>query len=174
MGNKLTWVRMIMYVCVLAISVSACDDDDDDDISNVQPASINTTNTNSALSFDEPMTGSREVPMAASNGGGSFIGTFDPATRMIKYTVSWTLDSPTDSVTGMHFHGPADTTQSAPILIPVTGFPKSSVGSFTSVSPVLTAQQEADLRAGKMYFNVHSSTYPSGELRGNLRIEGNE
>jgi hypothetical protein len=172
MGNKLTWVRMIMYVCVLTMAVSACDDDDDDD-SNVQPVSINdvnNTNTNNtAMAFSEVMSGNREVPVVSTSGVGSFVGTFDPTTNMISYTVTWTLGNPNDLVTGMHFHGPADTTQSAPILIGVSGFPTASSGSFTGVTPILNAQQEADLRAGKLYFNVHSTTYPAGELRGNLK-----
>lgn len=37
-------------------------------------------------------------------------------------------------------------------------------------SPVLTAEQEADLRAGLYYVNINTATFPGGEIRGQLII----
>ncbi|MBK5278023.1 MAG: CHRD domain-containing protein [Bacteroidia bacterium] len=51
-------------------------------------------------------------------------------------------------------------------------FPFSPVTSpinYTSVA--LTEAQEADLRAGLYYVNVHSSTFTGGEIRGQLTIQ---
>jgi hypothetical protein len=33
---------------------------------------------------------------------------------------------------------------------------------------VLTSQEEADLLSGNWYLNLHSNTYPGGEIRGQL------
>jgi hypothetical protein len=34
----------------------------------------------------------------------------------------------------------------------------------------LNAEQEADLKAGLYYVNLHSATYTDGEIRGQLRV----
>lgn len=64
--------------------------------------------------------------------------------------------------TEAHIHGPAARGEVGPILftLPV-GSPKS--GSLVVTSEVLSA-----LVGGRLYIDIHSSTYPDGELRGQI------
>jgi len=50
-----------------------------------------------------------------------------------------------------------------PLSITTPGVTGSANGSIT-----LTDAQETDLLAGKTYYTVSSSTYPSGEIRGQI------
>jgi hypothetical protein len=69
----------------------------------------------------------------------------------------------------MHFHGPAELTESKGVRLGITGFPTGSTNqTFTSSTVPLDATQEEELLNGKWYINIHSSTVPGGELRGQL------
>lgn len=56
---------------------------------------------------------------------------------------------------------------SGPIIFPMT---ESYAGSGAwSTAATLSEAQLATLRAGNYYFNVHSTAYPGGEIRGQIR-----
>ena len=68
--------------------------------------------------------------------------------------------------TAAHIHGPAARGQVGPILFTLpAGSPKE--GALT-----LTSEQLAALNAGQLYIDIHSSTYPDGELRGQIDDSG--
>jgi hypothetical protein len=72
----------------------------------------------------------------------------------------------------MHFHGSENGSDavSSPVAIGITGFAPGSTGSTSGMTVALSSAQEAQLLAGKWYINIHSSTVPSGELRGNIKF----
>ncbi|NDK56777.1 CHRD domain-containing protein [Pontibacter fetidus] len=157
--TAISMLRMLAICGSLLAFTTACDDDDDDDLPIVDDD----------MEFNDiQLSGANERPDSVDTDGfGTFNGTYDDATNTLDYTVTWTLGNPQDSVTAMHFHGPADTTAAAPPVVPITGFDTDSVGTFTD-SAVLTDDQEDDLRDGLWYINIHSGTFPNGELRGQL------
>ena len=116
--------------------------------------------------------GDNEVPAVSTTGMGTIDITYSPLTKIIDYKVHWMLGSSTATVTGMHFHGAADGTdlKSSAIVIPVTGFSTASTGDFSGTSRVITQEEEDQFLAGKWYFNIHSTTKASGELRANIKF----
>ena len=150
--RRLTWLVALTGLLLTA----SCNNDDDADDNLV-------TFRNIALS------GANEVPAVTTTGNGSFEGTYDRSTKVLTYTLRWSLGDAAASTVNMHFHGPADTTETTGIRVPITGFPTGSANrTYSSSTPALDATQEEELLNGKWYVNIHSSTYPGGELRGQL------
>ena len=92
--------------------------------------------------------------------------------KMITYKINWQLGNSAASTTNMHFHGSENGSDavSSPVAIGITGFAPGSTGSTSGMTVALSSAQEAQLLAGKWYINIHSSTVPSGELRGNIKF----
>lgn len=70
--------------------------------------------------------------------------------------------------TMMHFHGPAATTANAGVQFDIQNYPVRTTGSVSGQTQPLTEAQEADLLNGLWYYNLHTNTFPSGELRGQI------
>ncbi|MEO6917423.1 MAG: CHRD domain-containing protein [Chitinophagaceae bacterium] len=109
--------------------------------------------------------GKQEVPANMSNGTSTVTGSYRLGVRILQFTVNWT--GLTTNATMMHFHGPADMGVNAPVLIPITGFTSATSGTYSGVD-TFTVDQEAALLAGKLYYNVHTTTIPGGEVRAQL------
>ncbi|OKL38900.1 hypothetical protein A3841_02810 [Pontibacter flavimaris] len=149
----------LCLVVVLSGLLAACDDDDDDDNSLDDEIEFN----NVAL------TGANERPVIATEGAGEMDVVYDDVNNTLRYTITWQLGNPDDATTAMHFHGPADPESSAPPVIDIEeGFNQGSSGTITGSTRQLTEAEEDDLEAGLWYVNIHSTTYPAGEIRGNL------
>ena len=68
-----------------------------------------------SISFKVPLTGAQCVPPVDTSGTGTAEITYDPATRVVTWNISYSgLSSPT---TMAHFHGPAKQGQNAPPVI---------------------------------------------------------
>ncbi len=112
--------------------------------------------------FSLTYSGANENPPNASTATGTVTGTYDDFTKRIFYTVSFS--GLTTAATGAHFHSPATVATNAPVIIAFTGFPAATSGTY-SASALVTPAQEAQLFAGSWYANIHSSTFPGGEMR---------
>lgn len=110
-------------------------------------------------------------PKPDSNALGNALMTYTKSDGMLCYSISYT--TLVGEETAAHFHGPASAGQNAGVLFPISPDP-SSLGSPKSgcVGP-LSNKQRKDLRKGLFYINIHSSMWPSGEIRGQvLRVKG--
>jgi uncharacterized protein (DUF1800 family) len=76
----------------------------------------------------------------------------------------------TGPITGMHIHGPADPGTSGGILFDVDAATPQPDGTYiwvitpvggTSITDIIDA-----INSGRVYFNVHTAAYPSGEITG--------
>src|SRR5207237_624209 len=56
-----------------------------------------------------------------------------------------------------------------PVLFPFSGVPAATAGSIPQQTFAITPAQVADLQAGLYYMNVHTTTFPNGEIRGQLQ-----
>jgi hypothetical protein len=103
-----------------------------------------------------------EVPAKTGPGNGKLAATFDTDTNILTYHVTYSDLS--GAAVAAHFHGPAtETTDGKPQIMVATPIASPIDGSAT-----LTAEQAADLLAGKYYFNIHTAANPGGEVRGQV------
>ncbi len=134
----------------LSFALGSCSSDDDDD----QPSNI--------VQFeDADLTGDEETPPNNSSAMGTFSGSYNRNTKILTYTITHMGITPTN----MHFHK-GEPGVPGGVVFPIGSSPWTS--PINDQTPALTADQEADLLAGKWYVNIHSAAYPAGELRGQV------
>jgi hypothetical protein len=114
------------------------------------------------LVFSATLTGAEEVPPNASPGKGIGILSFNPNDRTFHARV--VSSGVADNAAHIHEGAPG---VAGPIVIPLTREPGSVVWEARGT---LTQAQEDILRSGDLnyYFNVHSPTFPAGEIRGQI------
>ena len=117
--------------------------------------------------FGATMSGAQEVPPNGSAGTGFGTVVLNAAETMI--TVNLSFSGLTTPATDGHIHtAPAGV--SGPVTFPFSGVPAATSGSIPEQSFAITPAQVATLRAGGMYFNIHTSTVPAGEIRGQIAL----
>ena len=104
--------------------------------------------------------GSQEVPPSGSPGTGSAAITVDTDTNTLNFNITFSgLVAPE---TAAHFHGPAAPGVNAGVIFPLPlGSPKVGVWNMTD-------QQEGWVLGGLTYINIHSTSFPGGEIRGQV------
>lgn len=108
------------------------------------------------------LTGASEVPPNDSPAIGTATLTVDTETLIGSYTLEFS--GLTSAQTAVHFH-----TAAAGVNGPVAfGLP---LGSPVAGTWNLTAPQYASLVADSIYLNVHSTTFPGGEIRGQMTLD---
>ena len=116
-------------------------------------------------SFTVPLTGTQSVPPVDTSGTGTANISYDPATRVITWEISYSgLSSPT---TMAHFHGPAKKGENAAPVIWLTVQGKPPTNPITG-SATLTPEQAQQFSGGEWYVNVHTESHPAGEIRGQV------
>ena len=108
--------------------------------------------------------GGSVMPPSRSAATAQLDALYDSNTRVLRWKTSWSgLSGP---ITGVQFHGPAEYGQNAPAVMTWPGpFGPTYEGRAT-----LNANQAIDLLDGRWYVSVYTTAYPSGELRGQLRV----
>lgn len=115
------------------------------------------------MAFKATLSPQSEVPPHADlKGTGTLQATFDPATMMLNYSVSY--DGLTGAATMAHFHGAAPVGKNAGVMVPIAGALSSPIKG----TATLTAEQVKALEAGELYFNIHTDMNKAGELRGQV------
>src|SRR5437879_9219651 len=126
------------------------------------------------LIFQATLLPGNEVPPHVTPASG-FI-TVDLHADMITLDVIETFDNLASPASAAHIHccGPAST--NVAVALPFTGFPNATVGTYahtfdldTDLAGGMTAATFiAGLESGSAYANIHDSTFPGGEIRGQL------
>jgi hypothetical protein len=104
---------------------------------------------------------SEEVPPNTSKGAGTANVTYDPATKLLSWKISYS--ALTGPATMGHIHGPAEAGKNAAVVIPFAKVDSPIEGSAT-----LSDAQAADLKDGKLYINIHTAENKGGEIRAQL------
>ncbi|MBK6940338.1 MAG: CHRD domain-containing protein [Planctomycetes bacterium] len=112
--------------------------------------------------FAARLSGANEVPPVPTTAGGLADVRIN-TNKTVTYTV--TFAGLTSNVTAAHIHdGPVGV--AGGILI---GLTQTGANTFSGTSGVQTDVTLAKIRSGRTYVNVHSTTFPGGEIRGQLR-----
>jgi CHRD domain-containing protein len=119
----------------------------------------------STLKFKADMSGGGEAPPNNSSGKAHLEATLDTDSNTLAWTV--TYSGLTGAPIGAHFHGPVSyigltSEENAPIQVGTPGNLASPFKGTTKIDEV----QKKDLKDGRWYFNIHTPTFPAGEIRG--------
>lgn len=104
-----------------------------------------------------------QLALTPSAAQGTISGKFNNSTKVLTLQVSYLGITPTM----WHIHKGAVGVAGPVVLDLGTTF----VSPFNFTTSALDAAQEADLKAGLYYVNIHSAAVPSGEIRGQLAVQ---
>ena len=115
--------------------------------------------------------GLQETPANNSTATGTFVGTYNDVADSLIYTI--TFSGLGSNVTAAHFHGYVPPGIAGPVIFfPVNPSFPTGVTSATFVDSVkLTQGQEDSLKMGLIYFNIHTTGFPGGEIRAQLFLQ---
>lgn len=116
-------------------------------------------------SFMATLNGSQEVPSVSTSANGA--GTFNWSDRNSALTYDITVQNLSSPIIAAHFHTGAPGV-AGPAIKDITFSGNRATGTWAD----LTSQQRIDLFAGRLYVNVHTSTHPDGEIRGQVVLTG--
>lgn len=115
------------------------------------------------INLKASLSGAQENPPVASAGTGTGTMTYDPASKRLTWSLTWSnLSGPAGAA---HFHGPAAPGANAGVVVPIGG---AGMTSPVSGQATLTDAQAADLLAGRWYMNIHTAANAGGEIRGQV------
>lgn len=107
--------------------------------------------------------GAQEVPVTPSTATGAVYALIDMDKDSVYVTGSYTGLSAASNAAHVHLAYPGATDDP---LFPV--YHSASASGTVHLDTVLTAAQAAEILAGGSYVNIHTSTYPAGEIRAQL------
>jgi CHRD domain len=117
------------------------------------------------IAFKVPLSGGQEVPPVFPAGAGMAELTYDPATRAVTWTVTYSaLSSP---VTAIQFHSPAQPGKNAAVGLTLV----KQGGAFESPingQATLTPDQARQFAQGEWYINIVTQNHADGEVRGQV------
>ena len=115
------------------------------------------------------MTGAQEVPAVPTTGFGLMNVSYSKVTKVLSYDFTWS--DLTGPVTVAHVHGLAPIGYTAGFIQLFTGIAASATGKYSGTLLVDGVRvKEEDLLNGLYYINLHTSTYPGGEIRGQIHF----
>ena len=150
-NRKTLFVLLATGLITTSVLLTACDKDDDD-----------VNNNNNMYTLSGNASGSQEIPTNTTTGTATLTGTYNAGTNSLSYTINWT--GLTGVATVAHFHGPASTTETASPMVDITIVTNGVSGNASGTVTVSDAFETA-LLSGKIYYNVHTTLYPDGEIR---------
>ncbi|MGD9547240.1 MAG: CHRD domain-containing protein [Candidatus Krumholzibacteriia bacterium] len=112
--------------------------------------------------YTATLSGAQEVPPVATPATGTASIVVD--TDLLEGYWNLSFSGLTGSQTGAHFHNAPSGINGGVVLGLPLGSPVNGVWAMTAV-------QYGELAAGNIYANVHSTTFPGGEIRGQLTLD---
>ena len=116
--------------------------------------------------FSVSLDGLQEVPPNASPATGSGTLVIDNAQTQVTYSINYSGLTGTRSA--QHIHGPGAPGVPAPVVLPLSA--TGTTSGLVSGVAAITATVIGYMVAGTAYVNIHSSTFPGGEIRGQIQM----
>lgn len=138
-------------------------------------AVLSPTRARADFVFFADLNSTQQVPPVASTAHGLGIFTLNTAETQLSFTVNYAGLLGT-VITGAHFHDGATGTN-GPVVRELTSTELNgstvAAGSFLGVwtstdTMPLTPALVTDLKAGNLYFNIHTNAFTGGEIRGQI------
>ncbi len=133
-------------------------------------AMIFSTTATAQQNFSVSLNGVQVVPMRATNGRGSCLVTLNSTET--QFTVNCTYTGTTSAVVGAHIHDTGPVGVNGPIRFDFN-YTSGTGGTSGTIGPLtfdVTPAQVADLRAKRWYANIHTTQFPGGEIRAQVKI----
>ncbi|MGB4960540.1 MAG: CHRD domain-containing protein, partial [Saprospiraceae bacterium] len=115
------------------------------------------------LHFDSFMTGDQEVPKVINSTLGMVMGEINSTLDKMSYRML--IDNPVSVITAAHIHK-GKLNAAGGVIVDLGSHLKGNFASSDSIA--VTSSLLSDFLSGNLYFNVHSPTYPAGEVRGQV------
>lgn len=120
------------------------------------------------LMFEATLDASQETSVVTSSATGFGTVVLNDAEDQITVNMNWSgLTAP---ATASHIHGPAALGFNAGVVFPFAGVPAATSGTLPEQVFAMPVARLADFKAGLYYFNIHTSNYPGGEIRGQIHL----
>jgi hypothetical protein len=111
--------------------------------------------------------GTESVPVNASTASGFATVTVDDVANTVAVVLSFS-GLTGGNASAAHIHCCVATTANGPVVIPFTGFPAATSGTYSNTFLGVSAANIAGIEAGLAYINIHNAIFPGGEIRGNI------
>ena len=117
--------------------------------------------------YNGTLSGANAVPANASSATGTFTVTVDDVADTVSLVLSFTgLNG--GPATAAHIHCCVASNANGPVVIPFTGFPAMTSGTYSNVFTGISAANISGIEQGLAYINIHNSAFPAGEIRGQI------
>ncbi len=124
----------------------------------------NPTIVSNTTTLTATLDGKSEKPASTTSAAtGTFLGSLNNETRVLSYTV--TYQGFTEPVTGGHLHKITKADGTGPVDVPF----KSLTNPIIETTAALPQSKVDSMLAGLYYANLHTKTYPGGEIRGEVK-----
>jgi len=117
--------------------------------------------------YNLTLSGAQSVPANASTAFGTATVTVDDIAGTVQVDLSYaglTGGNPSAA----HIHCCVATSANGPVVIPFTGFPTATSGTYSNLFSGVSAANIAGIEAGLAYINIHDTVFPGGEIRGDI------
>ena len=121
----------------------------------------------SIILYNVTLSGAQSVPANASTASGSATVTVDDVLDTVAVTLTFT-GLTGGNASAAHIHCCVATNANGPVVIPFTGFPTTTSGTYSNVFTGVSAANIAGIEAGLAYINIHNAVFPGGEIRGDI------
>ena len=141
------------------LAVVACKDDE----KQVTPATNN-------VELTATISASQQVPVNTTTGTGTFTGTFNRDTKLLTYKVDFAgLAAP---ISGAHIHlGSPGRNGGVKVNFSATAATVSPINGSIKLDQPLDLPTIDSLLANRTYVNIHTTAFPLGAIRGNIRVK---